>query len=86
MTFAASMQDKNLHCSGARILPPALPTLHTPLEQCHSRLPCDPPSPQERVLAEVDAFGRCRDVTHADLQGDAAFPYLQATLKETMRM
>jgi hypothetical protein len=37
------------------------------------------------VLAEVDAFGRDRAPTHADVSG-GSFPYLEATLKESMRL
>lgn len=43
------------------------------------------PRAQERVLAEVDAFGRGREVTYADVQG-GAFTYLAAALKESMRL
>lgn len=39
------------------------------------------------MLAEVDAFGRGRPVTHADLgEEGGAFPYLEATIKETLRL
>ena len=45
------------------------------------------PSPrlQARVLAEVDAFGRGRAVGYEDL-GAGGFPYLNATLKEALRL
>ncbi|GBF88848.1 cytochrome P450 [Raphidocelis subcapitata] len=43
------------------------------------------PRVQERVLAEIDAFGRDRAPGHADVAG-GAFPYLEATLKESMRL
>jgi hypothetical protein len=37
------------------------------------------------VLAEVDAFGRDRAVTYADLAA-GHFPYIEATMKEAMRL
>ncbi len=37
------------------------------------------------MLAEVDAFGRGRQVTYADLAG-GSFPYLEACMKESMRL
>lgn len=43
------------------------------------------PRVQERVLSEIDCFGRDREVTYADLTGDN-FPYLQATIKEALRL
>ena len=42
------------------------------------------PRVQARLLAEVDAFGRGRAITTADL--DAAFPYTDAIIKEALRL
>lgn len=45
------------------------------------------PRVQARVLAEVDAFGRSRPPGFQDLQQQGgAFPYLQAVIKETLRL
>lgn len=42
------------------------------------------PRVQERLLAEVDAFGRDRQITHADLA--TSFPYAEAVIKESLRL
>jgi len=61
------------------------PGLSQPAKTHH---PCKPQThhdSQERVLSEIDCFGRDREVTYADLTGDN-FPYLQATIKEALRL
>lgn len=65
---------------------------HTHVHMAHTSAasPMHPPphthtrtGPQERLLAEVDAFGRGRGVAHADLD---AFPYAEAVVKESLRL
>lgn len=42
-----------------------------------------PTNNQERLLAEVDAYGRGRAVAHADLH---RFPYAEAVVRESLRL